>query len=259
MTESPGPCGLANIAWRHNGGVSDDDEYTGSHHRPGRKGARADRRRQSKGRMEALSDGVFAVAITLLALDLAIPLTHRTSSDLIGALLREWPGYLAYLVSFATIGVIWLGHSGMTEYLDRVDPVFQRLNLLLLLFVCVLPFTTGLLSEFINEKGEDAERVATVTYGVMLLLCSVQLSVVWRYAVKAKLVEPNLDDDEITLLSSRLTPGLGGYVILILLGLVYPKAAVFGYLIVAVLLLLPFRVPGIGRAARRERRAARRR
>lgn len=189
--------------------------------------------------MEAFSDGVFAVAITILVLDLAIPLS--ASKDLVGAIFGEWPGYLGYLVSFATIGTIWLGHSSMTDYLERVDSVFQRLNLLLLLFVCLLPFATGLLAEFIDREG--AERVASVTYGVTLLLCAVLLYVLWRYAVRAKLVNANLEDDEITLLTSRLTPGLGGYVLLILLGLFFPRVSVFGYLAVAVFLILPFRLP----------------
>ncbi|NNC12492.1 DUF1211 domain-containing protein [Planctomonas sp. JC2975] len=195
------------------------------------------RLKQGKGRMEAISDGVFAVAMTLLVLDLAIPLAAQ--KDLVGALLHEWPGYLGFLVSFATIGTIWLGHNTMTEYLERVDPVLLRLNLLLLFFVCLLPFATGLLGEFRDAEG--AERVASVTYGIMLLLCSVLLSVLWRYAVRAKLVAPDLADDEISLLTTRLTPGLGGYVVLIVLGLFFPKISVFGYLLVAVFLLLPLR------------------
>lgn len=197
--------------------------------------------------MEAISDGVFAVAMTLLVLDLAIPLA--ASGNLIGALMDEWPGYLGFLVSFATIGAIWLGHNTMTEYLERVDPVLLRLNLLLLFFVCLLPFATGLLAEFMSKDA--AERVASVTYGILLLLCSVLLSVVWRYAVHARLVVPDLDDDEITLLTTRLTPGLGGYVVLILLGLFLPKVSVFGYLVVAIFLLLPFRPALRGRRRRR--------
>lgn len=210
--------------------------------------------RQGKGRMEAISDGVFAVAMTLLVLDLAIPFASG-SRDLIGALADEWPGYLGFLVSFATIGAIWLGHNTMTEYLDHVDPAILRLNLLLLFFVCLLPFATGLLAEFFKTDG--AERVASVTYGIMLLLCSVLLSAVWRYAVGAKLVSPDLDDDEISLLTTRLTPGLGGYALLIVLGAFFPKVSIFGYLAVAVFLLLPFR-PTLSRRAVRERRSRRR-
>jgi uncharacterized membrane protein len=186
--------------------------------------------------MEAFSDGVMAVASTLLVLDLAIPATQHT--DLLARLIGEWPGYLGFLVSFATIGVIWLGHSAITDYLERVDATLLRLNLLLLFFVCLLPFATGLLAEFIDQEG--AERVASTVYGLLLLLCSVLLSVLWRYAVRAKLLHPDLDDDEVTLLTRRVTPGIGGYVLMIILGLFFPGAAVIGYLVIAVFLLLPF-------------------
>jgi uncharacterized membrane protein len=102
----------------------------------------ADRRRRLSlrtSRMEALSDGIFAIAATLLVLDLAIP---KVSSDVSRSLLEQWPTYLAYLVSFATIGNAWLNHSVITEYLERADAILLRLNLVLLFFVSVLPFPT---------------------------------------------------------------------------------------------------------------------
>lgn len=191
--------------------------------------------------MEAFSDGVFAIAITLLVLDLTVPDTTATMNDLGSALLEEWPAYLGYLVSFATIGVLWLGHNAITDYLTRADPILLRLNLVLLFFVCLLPFVTRLLSEFLTV--DDAERIACTVYGVTLLLCSVLLSALWRYARRAGLIQPDLDDDEVSLLSSRLTPGLGGYIVVIILGLFFPKLAVVGFLVVALFLLTPLRLP----------------
>ena len=85
-----------------------------------------DRRRRFSlrtSRMEALSDGIFAIASTLLVLDLAVP---AVSSDVGHSLLRQWPTYLAYLVSFATIGNAWLNHSVITEYLERADAILLR-------------------------------------------------------------------------------------------------------------------------------------
>src|SRR3712207_9118074 len=84
----------------------------------------------STGRLEAFSDGVFAIAITLLVLELTVP--AGSEHDLLGALMDQWPSYLAYVVSFATIGGVWLAHNVITEHLHRADPVFIRLNLLLL-------------------------------------------------------------------------------------------------------------------------------
>src|SRR3954453_10514809 len=83
-------------------------------------------------RVEAFSDGVFAIAITLLVLELGVP---EGSADLLRAFLDQWPAYLAYVISFSTIGAVWLAHSAVTSYLDRADPRLIRMNLLLLLLV----------------------------------------------------------------------------------------------------------------------------
>jgi uncharacterized membrane protein len=96
-------------------------------------------------RMEAFSDGVFAIAITLLVLEIAVP--SGSEGDLLGAVVGQWPTYLAYLVSFSTIGAVWLEHTVITEYLDHATSVLIRLNLLLLMVVSFLPFPTRLLGE----------------------------------------------------------------------------------------------------------------
>ena len=187
------------------------------------------------GRLEAFSDGVFAIAITLLVLEISVP--EDSGDDLFAAFLAEWPSYLAYLVSFATIGMTWLRHSTITHYLHGVDTLFVRLNLLLLMLVTFVPFPTGLVAEHIRDK--DAERVAATILGINMLLISVVVSALWAHAVRQGLVRPDADDEEVRLLAQRLTPGLAAYVLLILLGLVAPVAAVLGYLIIALALLLP--------------------
>jgi uncharacterized membrane protein len=189
------------------------------------------------GRLEAFSDGVFAIAITLLVLDIGVSAT--AGQDLGGAIRGLWPSYLAYVASFSTIGAAWLGHNAITEYLDRADPAFVRLNLLLLLIVSFLPFPTRLVAEYIHT--DKAERVAVTFYGIILVLATTMLLVLWRYAVRAKLVRPDLGDEEIELLTQRLTPGLGGYVVLIVTGLFVPVIAVIGYLGIALYYIIPFR------------------
>ena len=191
----------------------------------------------STGRLEALSDGVFAIAITLLVLDIAVP--AHAGKDLLGAVTHQWPAYLAYAVSFSTIGALWLGHNVITEYLDRADAVFVRLNLLLLFLVALLPFPTRLFADYLGEN--QPERVAATIYGVSLLVASTLLWVLWRYAVHAHLVRPDMADEEVELLTQRLTPGLGGYVLLIVLGLFVPIIAVAGYLAIALFYVIPFR------------------
>ena len=189
------------------------------------------------GRLEAFSDGVFAIAVTLLILDIGVSAT--AGQDLGGAIRGLWPSYLAYVASFSTIGAAWLGHNAITEYLERTDAAFVRLNLLLLLAISFLPFPTRLVAEFIRQ--DKAERVAVTFYGIVLLLSSTLLLVLWRYAVRAKLVRPDLADEEIELLTERLTPGLGAYLVLIVSGLFVPVIAVIGFLGIALYYIIPFR------------------
>ena len=189
------------------------------------------------GRLEAFSDGVFAIAVTLLILDIGV--SGTAGYDLGAAIRGLWPSYLAYVASFSTIGAAWLAHNAITEYLDRTDAAFVRLNLLLLLFVSFLPFPTRLVAEYIRQ--DKAERVAVTFYGIVLLLSSTLLLVLWRYAVRAKLVRPDLADEEIELLTERLTPGLGAYLVLIVSGLFVPVIAVIGFLGIALYYIIPFR------------------
>jgi uncharacterized membrane protein len=198
--------------------------------RPRRRGFRT-------GRLEAFSDGVFAIAVTLLILDIGV--SGTASHDLGAAIRGLWPSYLAYIASFSTIGAAWLAHNAITEYLERADAAFVRLNLLLLLFVSFLPFPTRLVAEYIRQ--DQAERVAVTFYGIVLLLSSTMLLVLWRYAVRAHLVRPDTADEEIELLTQRLTPGLSAYVVLIVSGLWRPVIAVIGFLGIALYYIIPFR------------------
>jgi uncharacterized membrane protein len=202
------------------------------------------------GRLEAFSDGVFAIAITLLVLDIGVG--SNAGQDLLHAIDSLWPSYLAYVASFSTIGAAWLAHNAITEYLERADAAFVRLNLLLLLFVSFLPFPTRLVAEFIRQ--DKAERVAVTFYGIILLLSSTMLLVLWRYAVRARLVRPDLADEEIELLTERLTPGLSAYVVLIVSGLFLPVIAVIGFLGIALYYIIPFRRISAGILPRRRHR-----
>jgi uncharacterized membrane protein len=195
------------------------------------------RRGLGTGRLEAFSDGVFAIAITLLVLDIALP--AGASKHLLRSVGDLWPTYLAYVASFSTIGATWLGHNAITEYLDRVNPTFMRLNLLLLLVVAFLPFPTKLFADYIGHN--TLERIAATFYGTTLLLASTLLMVLWRYAVRKGLVRPDAADEEIQFLTQRLTPGLAGYLVLLVIGLFVPIAAVIGYLAIALYYIIPSR------------------
>ena len=107
-------------------------------------------------RLEAFSDGVFAIAITLLVLELHVP---TDPEGLLRELAAEWPGYLGYFVSFAFIGGVWIAHSHVTRFIKATDAALLRLNLVLLLFVSFLPFTTSLLANHLTtpaaRRGHD--------------------------------------------------------------------------------------------------------
>ena len=128
------------------------------------------------GRAEAFSDGVFAIAITLLVLDLRLPgggtLTHQ--------LLHVWPQYFAYVVSFLTIGIMWMNHHTMLAHVSRVDRPLLVINLLLLMAVVVIPFPTSLVAEHLRGAGGVA---ATVTYGLVLIAASLGFAGLWIYVV----------------------------------------------------------------------------
>jgi uncharacterized membrane protein len=198
-------------------------------------------------RMEALSDGIFSIAATLLVLELTIPAV--TSKDVGHQLVEQWPIYVAYLVSFATIGNAWLNHSVITEYLDRANAILLRLNLTLLFFVSVLPFPTHMLAEYLTNEGD--ERIAVTVYGLNLLAISGFIAIVWHYALWQRLVTKDNSEDDVRALTAKLDPSLVSYAVVIGLGLWEPKVAVILYLVIALFMIIPFR--SVLREARRKK------
>jgi uncharacterized membrane protein len=132
-------------------------------------------------RIDALSDGVFAIAITLLVLELDVPSPTESSESLLADLGSQWPSYLGYLVSFAFIGSVWVAHSRISKFLRAADQVFVGMNLLLLLLVSILPFTTKLMATHLNDSGE---RVAVVVFGANLLLAGIAVNVLLGHVVR---------------------------------------------------------------------------
>jgi uncharacterized membrane protein len=119
----------------------------------------------SPNRLEAFSDGVFAIAITLLVLDLHVPAPG--SGSLGNQLLSQWPSYAAYVISFLTIGIIWINHHALSNRLAKVDHPILMLNLALLLCVGFLPFTTSLMSTYL--KADHGENLAAAIYAASFL------------------------------------------------------------------------------------------
>jgi TMEM175 potassium channel family protein len=121
----------------------------------------------TKGRLEAFSDGVFAIVITLLAFDLKRPDVGAHVS-LAAALWDLWPAYLAYFVGFLQIGVMWLNHHRLFQQVREVDGVLLVLNLNLLMWVALVPFTTGVVADHVRDGGSNATTAMVLFSGVLV-------------------------------------------------------------------------------------------
>lgn len=186
-------------------------------------------------RLEAFSDGVFAIAGTLLVLELRVP---EDTTDLVGALLRLWPAYAAYLVSFLTIGILWVNHHTLLEHCTRVDRRFLYLNLLLLITVGIVPFPTALVGQYIlSEHGATA---ALVVYGLGAVLIAVAFTGVFLYSTHDhRLVGDGAAARRIRA-EGRLFPlGLGAYSLGIALAFVAPTASLVVYGLTALFYAFP--------------------
>ncbi len=186
-----------------------------------------------KGRLDAFADGVFAIAITLLVLELSVP---KESADLFTALREQWPEFLGYLISFAFIGGVWVAHSGLTQLMKRGDTVSFGLNLLLLLFVSLMPFSTSLMATHTTGGGSNT---AILVYGINLFVASLMLSLIIRYiARRPDLLINGLAEGELVEMEKRrrvvLVVGAVGVVLAILL----PPIALVVYVAETVVLLL---------------------
>jgi len=132
-------------------------------------------------RAESFSDGVFAVAITLLIFDL-LPIGHdRLSYRVLG---DAWPQYAAYVVSFLTIGIMWMNHHTMFGHMRYVDRAVLVLNLLLLMGIVAIPFPTALVAEHLTGPTKAGGPVATVLYGAVMIAISIFYNLIWEYMVR---------------------------------------------------------------------------
>jgi uncharacterized membrane protein len=189
-------------------------------------------RRWDTGRTEAFSDGVFAIAITLLVLDLNVPL--RDFDDLTHGILHEWPSYLAYVTSFTAIGGVWLAHHGVFHRLRAVNDQVMRINLLLLMMTSFLPFPTRLVSEAI--RSQDTARVAVIFYGIALFVVGALVAALWGAVLRDRdLIKPEVTDEEVRAVTLALTPHLGFYVGATVFAIFVPRGAAILYLVIAML------------------------
>jgi uncharacterized membrane protein len=180
-----------------------------------------------KGRLEAFSDGVLAVAITLLVLDLHLDVS--SGHEAVAAQLRdEWPSFAAYFMSFIFIGVIWVNHNALLALAARIDRVLTFYNLMLLMFVTTMPFTTATFAGFLREGGTDA-RWAVVLYGIstegMAISFTVILARMVNHGLLAHPVDPAIGRKAVF----RFGLGALTYPVATLIGLLSPPAMLLAY------------------------------
>jgi uncharacterized membrane protein len=191
----------------------------------------------SKGRLEAFSDGVLAVAITLLVLDLHVP--DPGSGNLGHQLAHMWPSYTAYAISFLTIGIIWINHHAAIARLRAVDHAILVLNLLLLMSICVLPFSTSLFATYLREAR--GEHLAAAVYGGALLVMGLLFVVLNRHILisKAHLLQPELTEKRRRELLTRNITGILPYFVATAVAFISPYLTLGITAAVAVFYALP--------------------
>ncbi len=166
----------------------------------------------SKGRLEAFSDGVMAIAITLLVIELQPPV-HEPGVSLASALWHQWPSYVAYVVSFLQIGVIWLNHHRMFQPVRTVDGTLLVLNLLLLLWVALLPFPTAVLADYLQAGATDAST-AMVVYSSVILLTAISFVALFAWITHDERIVGTLPSRQsVRTARMRFSVGLGAYTI----------------------------------------------
>ena len=195
------------------------------------------------GRLEAFSDGVFAVAITLLVLNIKIPPDNLLQdSDLWSALGSQWPTLLAFVTSFFTIGIMWINHHRLFTHIRHTDTGLMLFNLLLLLVIVFIPFPTALLAQ--QYSVYPGEHQAAVLYSGINVIMACCFNLVWRYAsYQNRLLSKNADRRSVNAISRQYL--FGPLLYLLAFGLAWinvPSCLIFSFLL-ALFFAIPARPP----------------
>ena len=175
----------------------------------------------SKARLEAFSDGVMAVAITLLALDLVVPTPGRGS--LLTQLGDRWPEFAAYAISFFIIGIIWVNHHARINLVARVDRTLLFLNLLLLLFVVLIPFATAMVAAYLTSGNEDS-HIAMALYAVVMEGMALSFGAMFEWSLREGRSHVHVPPEQRR--ATRLRTSLGEFVYAVVFGVAFINAQI---------------------------------
>lgn len=183
-------------------------------------------------RIEALSDGVFAIVMTLLVFDITLP--DVPPNELPAALVSLWPNFLGYGISFVLLGIYWVGHRNQYNYIRHADQNLHWLNILFFAFAALVPFSTGLVSRY------PGQQLAISIYGLNLILIGVSLYFHWRYATHHRqLVDEDIPQAVVRLGTQRCLLAPAGYLVAVAVGLVSPLVSLILYATVPLLYIVP--------------------
>ena len=183
------------------------------------------------GRLEAFSDGVFAIAITLLVLEVKVP--HVRDGDLARALGDQWPSYVAYMLTFVVIGIMWINHHRIFDRIAAVDRGLLFVNLMMLMGIAFLPFPTALLADYVVEGGTNA-NVSAAVYSATMFAIGLTFLGLWLYLDRHRdLLRPEVDDVVIHASIRRTVPGPALYGASIAVAFVSAEACLVVYALLA--------------------------
>ena len=191
-------------------------------------------------RLETFCDGVFAIAITLLVLDIHAPTlgTDAGGAQLLHALVVNWSSYLGYVLSFVVIGIMWANHHSIFRYVRRTDRYFLLLNVAFLMCVAFLPYPTAVLARYLPQAG--AQRIAVAGYSATLFVIALAYNAVWWYAMlHPALVGPHADREGMRTITRRYAMGPISYGVTVGLAFVNVWFCLTVHGLLAVLYLLP--------------------
>lgn len=193
------------------------------------------------GRLEAFSDGVFAIAITLLILEIAVPhggvIDEGKKLTLWQSMLNEWQHYLVYVIGFISIGIIWINHHITFRYIYRVDRILLGLNVLLLMGVSFIPHSNAILAD--NWNGSDSISTATAVYTGTLLVTAVFYFALWQYALRRGMINPRIPAANVQHMTRSYIIGNVAYLLSFILSFFFPTAALIIYGLLALYFFVP--------------------
>lgn len=189
-------------------------------------------------RLVTYIDAIFAIALTLLIIEIHLP--EATGEDgLLSMLGHEWPKFVSFIISFMIISVVWFNHHTMFHYIKRVDHAMLVMNTLLMLNIIVIPFCSSVLGEFAAEGGTDA-KVSALIYGGWITLGGIPFNLIWNYALKHdRLLHEGCDRNALLGIKKHYNRGPVIYLLVTLLSLIDAWAGIIGFAVLILLYFMP--------------------